>query len=423
MQDYANNTYFSICCAGHEIAGEGLEGILAWPGRTPTTFGCWRGSFAHRPGRHRGHAKSDRHGFSHNQAGHAGMGCPRNSLWLRRPNSKTGRGKKTSRSPTAQFVAGAEKACGAAYGWRSVQFEEMGSRKLRGIVPRPEGQRLPNLPGIGSHVVKKTGFSLRVCFKRFTGSPHPDRDRQFRIIERRKAAFLRSGDPVLSVDTKKKELIGNFANTGRVWRRKAIEVNAHDFKKDARGRAVPYGLYDLATQTGHVRVGISGDTPAFAASAIAHWWKTKGRRTYSGRRRLLVLADAGGSNDCRKWAWKYHLQEALADRYRLKVHVCHYPTGASKWNPVEHRLFGPISTNWAGEPLSTFGKMLRLIRGTQGIAVTANLDRRKYETQEKILPTQIATLCCKRARVCPNWNYVIVPRRNPNPLLPPASGP
>lgn len=253
---------------------------------------------------------------------------------------------------------------------------------------------------------------MRSCYKRFTGPRHPDRDRQFRYIQTQKGSFLKAGLPVLSVDTKKKELIGNFANTGRTWRRQAPHVNAHDFRQEAKGRAVPYGLYDAGRKRGHVRVGVSGDTPRFCVAALAHWWRREGCRAYRGCRRLLLLADAGGSNSSSVWAWKFELQRQLADALGLTVSVCHYPTGSSKWNPVEHRLFGPVSVNWAGEPLTSMGKMLGLIRGTQGVPVTASLDRRKYLVGEKVSSAQMETLNLKRARVCPKWNYTLSPHRD-----------
>lgn len=247
--------------------------------------------------------------------------------------------------------------------------------------------------------------------KRFTGPPHPDRERQFNHIQTCQARFLQAGLPVLSVDTKKKELIGNFANAGRTWRAQPAEVNAHDFKQDARARAVPYGLYDVQRQRGHVRVGLSGDTPRFAVSAIAHWWRTEGRRAYRTAQRLCVLADAGGSNSCRTRAWKYELQRQLADPFGITVTVCHYPTGASKWNPVEHRLFGPVSLNWAGEPLTSLRKMLALLRGTSATRTTASLDRRSYLTGQKVTPQQMTSVRLLPHRICPQWNYSILPHR------------
>ena len=177
---------------------------------------------------------------------------------------------------------------------------------------------------------------------------------------------------MISVDTKKKELIGNFQNAGRSWCRRAEEVNVHDFRQDALGRAVPYGIYDLNNNQAHVYVGNSADTPQFAVDAIAMWWEREGRVAFRGADKIVVLADAGGSNGYRPRLWKQQrssgpaepIQQQLADRLGLEVTVCHYPTGASKWDPIEHRLFGPISINWAGKPLRSFETMLAYIKGT-----------------------------------------------------------
>ena len=229
--------------------------------------------------------------------------------------------------------------------------------------------------GTVGRLLKKLGFSLRANEKRLTGPPHPDRDRQFRYIERLKRRFLRAGLPVISVDAKKKELVGDFKNAGRVWRRESDPVNAHDFRQDASDRAVPYGLYDLTHNRGFVAVGTSADTAEFAVDAIAAWWEEHGSEAFPGAEKILILADAGGSNSCRNRLWKVRLQEQLVDRLGLGVTVCHYPRGASKWNPVEHRLFGPISTNWAGKPLRCLGTMLGYIRGTRtetGLEVEAS---------------------------------------------------
>lgn len=270
--------------------------------------------------------------------------------------------------------------------------------------------RLCRRQGHGTPPVKKKDYALRACVKRFTGPPHPERDRQFAYIAKQRAAFRQTGAPIISADTKKKELIGNFANAGRTWGRQPHEVNAHDFPQDARARAVPYGLYDVQRRQGHVCLGVSGDTPRFSVSAIRDWWRTKGRQAYRGRTALLLLCDAGGSNSCRSRAWKYEVQRQLADECGLTVTVCHYPTGASKWNPVEHRLFGPISVNWAGEPLCSLGKMLNLIRGTKTTPTTATLDRHSYKPGQKITAAEWANLKLKRHTVCPQWNYTIAPQ-------------
>lgn len=284
----------------------------------------------------------------------------------------------------------------------SLQSASVGAALERQWIPGGQGHR--------EATAAKGGYRLRGCFKRFTGSPHPDRDRQFRYIQKCSARFRRAGLPILSIDSKKKELIGRFANSGRCWRRRSTEVNAHDFRQDASARAAPYGIYDLTLRQGHVHVGLSSDTPRFSVSAIAHWWRTRGRKAYPGCRHLLLLADAGGSNSCRSRVWKYELQRQLADPWSLTVSVSHYPTGASKWNPVEHRLFGPISSNWAGQPLETLGTMLGLIRGTQGVSVTASLDRRKYPIGERVTDEQMQQIGLRRARVCPQWNYTINPK-------------
>lgn len=267
-------------------------------------------------------------------------------------------------------------------------------------------------------LLRDMDYSLKVNVKRLTGDPHPDRESQFECIDHLKRTFLSDGDPVISVDTKKKELIGNFKNPGRRWCVTADAVNEHDFDQDALGKAVPYGIYDLNHNQGYVYVGQSADTPEFAVDAIASWWCRQGRQTFPDARRLLILCDAGGSNSYRSRMWKLQLQEQLADSLNLEVTVCHYPTGASKWNPIEHRLFGPISINWAGQPLRTFETLLALIRGTAtqtGLTVEAFLADKVYETGKKVSDAVMATLNIERASTCPNWNYTIRPRPAPSP--------
>jgi hypothetical protein len=262
-------------------------------------------------------------------------------------------------------------------------------------------------------LLKEMKYSLKANEKRLAGADHPDRDRQFQYIEKQKQTFLAAGLPVISIDTKKKELIGNFKNAGRVWCQKAEAVNDHDFEQDSLGRAVPYGIYDLAHNLGYVFVGNSADTPQFAVDCIVRWWKTEGCHLYPTAQRILILADAGGSNGCRPRLWKHQLQEQLADALGLEVTVCHYPTGASKWNPIEHRLFGPISTNWAGEPLRTFEFMLACIRGTMtetGLSVKAFLVDQLYATGIRISKQVMQTLQIELHEVCPRWNYTIKPR-------------
>jgi hypothetical protein len=260
----------------------------------------------------------------------------------------------------------------------------------------------------------KLGYSLKANRKRFTGPPHPDRDRQFRYIARMKRRYLREGLPIISVDTKKKELVGDFKNAGRAWRQKAEEVNCHDFLQDSQGRASPYGIYVLSKDRGYVSVGMSADTPEFAVDAIAYWWRASGQRTSPKPPKILILADAGGSNGCRPRLWKLKLQE-LADATGLEITVCHYPRGGSKWNPIEHRLFSFISINWAAVPLRTLEIMLGCIRDTRtdsGLKVKARLAKKIYKKGIKVTNQQMGALRIRKHKTCPNWNYTIKPRKS-----------
>lgn len=256
-------------------------------------------------------------------------------------------------------------------------------------------------------------YRLRVNVKRLTGPYHPDRDKQFRYLGSLVDVFREEGWPILSVDAKKKELVGNFDNPGTAWVQEPYEVNAHDFLTDAQCRAAPYGLYDLLANQGHVVVGTSADTPRFAAEAVARWWARIGCHRYRNAGTLLLLADGGGSNGHRPRLWKTSVQELLADRYGLVVTVCHYPTGASKWNPVEHRLFGPISTNWAGVPLRSPEVLLGFLRGTTsktGLRVTAEWWERRYPRGVKVSAAAMRELHIHHHEVCPAWNYTFTPR-------------
>jgi Rhodopirellula transposase DDE domain len=256
-------------------------------------------------------------------------------------------------------------------------------------------------------------FSLKANRKTIATHTSPGRDQQFRIIQGLRESFEATGNPMISVDTKKKELIGVFANSGRVWTRDPIVTNDHDFRSDATAIAVPYGLYDILANTGTVVVGTSSDTPAFAVQSIATWWRHRGRHQYSGRKALLILADGGGSNGYRPRAWKYELQKSLADRYDLTVTVAHYPTGASKWNPIEHRLFSEISKNWAGRPLDSLETMLNYIQTTRteaGLEVRSYADRRTYAKGVKVSNADMKALALEKGSQLENWNYTIRPR-------------
>lgn len=264
-------------------------------------------------------------------------------------------------------------------------------------------------------LLKQQDYSLKANRKAIT-APHVERNRQFCYIERVKALFQSNGHPVISVDTKKKELIGNFKNPGQCWRQEAEPVNAHDFPDDALLRAVPYGIYDVVHNLGYVYVGVSADTPEFAVDAICRWWNRRDRPRFVNETKLLILCDAGGSNSYRSRNWKRQLQTQLADSAAVEVMVCHYPTGASKWNPIEHRLFNFISLNWAGIPLRSLTVMVKLIRGTTtsvGLKVKAAVIQRHYPKAVKVSDEEMAKLNLQKRRVCPQWNYIIKPREKP----------
>jgi Rhodopirellula transposase DDE domain len=260
-------------------------------------------------------------------------------------------------------------------------------------------------------LLRQRNYSLRTNRKRLAGVHDPDRDRQFRYLVRLRKLYLAHGWPVLSVDTKKKELVGNFKNRGRCWRRTPKDVLDHDFPSWATGHAIPYGIYDLAHNDGLVVVGISHETPEFAVAAIRRWWLDVGRRRYPAAGRLLIEADCGGANDPRKWAWKVALQK-LADEFGLVVTVSHYPPGASKWNPIEHRMFNLISANWAGEPLVSYETIMKYIRTTRsstGFHCRACLDTRDYTTGGKVTPAAKARVRLKPRSILGQWNYTILP--------------
>jgi len=255
-------------------------------------------------------------------------------------------------------------------------------------------------------------YSLRINRKQLGADTSPDRDRQFRYITRQRRRLQRTGDPIISVDTKKRELVGNFKNAGAKWDRTPVLVQDHDFRSDSMGIAIPYGVYDLHTNRALVQIGIDHDTPAFAVHTIAAWWRTEGRTRYPHRRHLLILADTGGSNGYRCRAWKTELQRHVCDRFGLAVTVAHYPTGASKWNPIEHRLFSEISKQWAAEPLTSYEKILALLRATTtttGLKVRAAVDCRIYPTKQRADSCDVRIAITPR-NVLPKWNYTIKPQ-------------
>jgi len=263
-------------------------------------------------------------------------------------------------------------------------------------------------------MLREMNYSLQGNRKTLEGSQHPDRNAQFEHINDRVSAALHEEQPVISVDTKKKELVGNYANNGQQWlpRGKAVKVQGHDFPDPSVPRAYPYGVYDLGRNRGFVNVGTDHDTAAFAVESIRRWWQAEGRRVYRQARELLVTADGGGSNSSRTWLWKWELQK-LSDEIGIPVSVCHFPPGTSKWNKVEHRLFSFISSNWRGEPLVDYETVVNLISKTKtvkGLRVKCRLDRRRYPTGKSLSREEIKSIRLTRNDFHGDWNYTISPR-------------
>jgi DDE family transposase len=261
-------------------------------------------------------------------------------------------------------------------------------------------------------------YSLQGNRKTIEGSSHPDRNAQFEHINRKVKEHLGTEDPVISVDTKKKELVGNFKNGGREWRPKGEpeQVRIHDFVLPELGRAVPYGVYDLGQNAGWVSVGIDHDTASFAVETIRRWWYSMGRPSHRKAKRLLITADAGGSNGPKVRLWRVELQK-LANEIRLPISVCHFPPGTSKWNKIEHRLFSFISQNWRGKPLTTHQVIVKLIAATKtaaGLKVRAQLDTHRYPKAVKVSSTQMAALSLKPSRFHGEWNYTFSPTPRSN---------
>jgi hypothetical protein len=269
-----------------------------------------------------------------------------------------------------------------------------------------------------AQLLRGQGYSLQGNRKAEEGTDHPDRDQQFRYINGQVRRAMAAGSPVVSVDTKKKELVGNYENKGRQWRKakSAARVNGHDFPGPTVPRAYPYGVYDLRHNIGFVNVGTDHDTAAFAVASIRGWWRFEGRRLYPKATRLLITADGGGSNGYRLRVWKLELQK-LADATTLSIEVCHFPPGTSKWNKVEHRLFSFISSNWRGEPLRDYETIVRLIAATttaKGLKVICRLDRRRYVLGRKVSKQDIAALNLVRDTFHGEWNYTLKPRATPH---------
>jgi len=264
-------------------------------------------------------------------------------------------------------------------------------------------------------ILNKLGYRLQAVRKAREGASHPDRNTQFEYINATANSYLERKQPVISVDTKKKELVGDFKNGGREYQPKRTpeKVLVHDFPDDSIGKAIPYGVYDIARNEGWVSIGCDHDTSEFAVAAIRRWWETMGKYAYPNAKELYITADAGGSNDYRRRAWKVELQK-FADEVGLRIRVSHYPPGTSKWNKIEHRLFCHITQNWRGKPLRTFEIVVELIgntRTSKGLHVRAELDERTYETGVEISPAELKSLSLHKHTFRGEWNYELHPRK------------
>ncbi len=264
------------------------------------------------------------------------------------------------------------------------------------------------------HILKDNDYRLQANKKSKEGTDHPDRDAQFQHINQTAKKFLNTGDPVISVDTKKKELIGNYKNNGQIWlpKGKPTEVNMHDFPDKKLGKAIPYGVYNVGDNQGYVNVGINHDTGEFAVASIKRWWEHLGKERYSKSKRILITADSGGSNGYRLKLWKKELQ-SFADDTGIAITVCHFPPGTSKWNKIEHKLFSFISINWKGRPLTSYEVIVNLIASTKtktGLKVFAALDERVYQLKKQISNKEMKALCIAPDEFHGEWNYTIKPR-------------
>ena len=285
--------------------------------------------------------------------------------------------------------------------------------RLRGLSQALQGRACPTTVG---RLLRAQKFGLRSHRKTLhTGRAHAERDRQFRYIAEKREEFRRAGAPRISIDTKKKELIGQFKNPGQTWRKEDEPVNDHDFRQDAECKATPYGIYDPERNEGHVCVATSSDTPDLAVDAIADWWRLY-QVHYPGSRSLMIEADGGGSNGSRSRQFKKRLQE-FSDQNTVEIVVLHFPPGTSKWNPIEHRLFSQISATWAGYVLATLNVFLAFIRRTTtatGLKVTATLFEKQYAPGVRVSNAEFKQIALKRHDVCPQWNYTISPRTPPH---------
>ncbi|MGP8337212.1 MAG: ISAzo13 family transposase, partial [Methanosarcinaceae archaeon] len=271
-------------------------------------------------------------------------------------------------------------------------------------------------PNTVGRILKESNYSLQANAKTYEGESVPGRDAQFRFINEQAKQFAKESNPIISVDTKKKEKVGNFKNPGQVWQKSGYskEVNVYDFLSLGIGISIPYGIYDVQKNEGLVNVGISHDTSEFAVQSIRQWWTLLGRYEYTDATRVMICADGGGSNGSRVRGWKYFLQE-FANEIKIPISVCHYPPGTSKWNKIEHRLFSFISLNWKGKPLINYETIIELIGSTKtdtGLKVTACLDEKEYELGRKFTDEEMKKLNLKPNSLHPKWNYALMPSKS-----------
>jgi len=322
---------------------------------------------------------------------------------------RQGGGRKPAEEVDPTVIRALETLLGETTAGDPMGLLKWTSQSLRGLAETLTEQGHPiSHPTVG-RLLQEMDYSLKGNVKTLEGEQHPDRDAQFRYIHERAKEFVRTQQPVISVDTKKKEKVGEFANAGRRWRRGQRLVNVYDFLSLAEGVAIPYGVYDEEQNEGLVNVGVSHDTAEFAMASIQQWWDCLGQEHYPEATEVLLTADGGGSNRGRVRLWRLCLQR-FADRTGLDVTVCHYPPGTSKWNKVEHRLFSFISMNWRGQPLTTYTTVIELIGHTTtktGLRVTAKLDRQQYKTKIQVPDEQLEQVQVEPHDFHPDWNYTI----------------
>ena len=324
---------------------------------------------------------------------------------------KAGSGRKNTSKTDPELITELEKILeesSAGDPMSKIKWTCKSTRNIADILLK-KGFNISNVTVMS--ILKKQGYSLRSNKKMLSGQNHPDRDAQFRYISKLANKFTSKNNPVISVDTKKKELVGNFKNNGKIWKKEDIEVMDHDFKSLGEGMAIPYGAYDISRNEGFVNVGTSSDTAEFAVNSIWQWWRHFGRKHYSHAEEVLICADGGGSNGSRVKAWKFYLQD-LANKTGLSITVVHYPPGTSKWNKIEHKMFSFISMNWKGRPLENYESIINLISSTKtksGLKIKAKLDKRKYKKGVKVSKNDFNNISLEFHKKFPKWNYTIHP--------------